>query len=125
MAVTETDLKIEKLVYGGDGLARENGQVVLMPFVLPGETVRAEVTRAKSDLLRGKLMRVVQPAPERAEPRCPYFLRCGGCHYQHARYEYQLEQKKAILLDILRRIGGRWDGRGAGRHCRAREDRRG
>jgi len=104
--VTETELRIEKLVYGGDGLARENGQVVLTPFVLPGETVRAEVTRAKNDLLRGRLVSVVSPAPQRVEPRCPYFLRCGGCHYQHASYEYQLEQKRVILLEVLRRIGG-------------------
>ncbi|MGA2181778.1 MAG: class I SAM-dependent RNA methyltransferase [Bryobacteraceae bacterium] len=104
--MTETELRIEKLVYGGDGLARENGQVVLTPFVLPGETVRAEVTRAKNDLLRGRLVSVVSPAPQRVEPRCPYFLRCGGCHYQHASYEYQLEQKRVILLEVLRRIGG-------------------
>ncbi|MGD0616684.1 MAG: class I SAM-dependent RNA methyltransferase [Bryobacteraceae bacterium] len=101
-----TELHIEKLVYGGDGLARENGHVVLTPFVLPGETVQAEVTRAKNDLARGKLLNVVSPAPQRIEPRCPYFTRCGGCHYQHANYEYQLEQKKAILLEVLRRTGG-------------------
>jgi 23S rRNA (uracil1939-C5)-methyltransferase len=106
MVVTETELRIEKLVYGGDGLAREDGQVVLTPFVLPGETVRVAVTRAKNDLMRGRLVSVVSPAPERTEPACPYFLRCGGCHYQHASYEYQLEQKKAILLEVLRRTGG-------------------
>ena len=101
-----TELHIEKLVYGGDGLARENGQVVLTPFVLPGETVQAEITRAKNDLARGKLLNVVSPALQRIEPQCPYFARCGGCHYQHANYEYQLEQKKAILLEVLRRTGG-------------------
>jgi 23S rRNA (uracil1939-C5)-methyltransferase len=106
MVVNETELTIEKLVYGGDGLARENGQVVLTPFVLPGETVRAEVTRAKNDLLRGRLLSVVTPSPQRIEPGCPYFPRCGGCHYQHASYEYQIEQKRAILLEVLRRIGG-------------------
>jgi 23S rRNA (uracil1939-C5)-methyltransferase len=106
MVVSETELRIEKLVYGGDGLARENGQVVLMPFVLPGETVRAEVTRAGNDLLRGRLVSVVSPAPERVPPLCPYFLRCGGCHYQHAGYEFQLAQKRTILLEVLRRIGG-------------------
>ena len=104
--MSETELKIEKLVYGGDGLARMDGQVVLLPFVLPGETVRADVARAKNDLLRGKLMGVEQAAAERIEPRCPYFLRCGGCHYQHAGYEFQLEQKRAILLEVLRRTGG-------------------
>jgi len=100
------ELHIEKLVYGGDGLARENGQVVLTPFVLPGETVQADVTRAKNDLARGKLLHVVSPSTQRIEPQCPYFTHCGGCHYQHANYEYQLEQKKAILLEVLRRTGG-------------------
>lgn len=104
--MSEVELSIEKLVYGGDGLARENGQVVLTPFVLPGETVRAEVSRAKNDLLRGRPIEVLSRAPRRTEPRCPYFLRCGGCHYQHAEYEYQLEQKRAILLEVLRRTGG-------------------
>ena len=104
--MSEVELSIEKLVYGGDGLARENGQVVLTPFVLPGETVRAEVSRARNDLLRGRILDVISPAPQRIAPRCPYFLRCGGCHYQHAEYEYQLGQKRAILLEVLRRTGG-------------------
>lgn len=101
-----TELHIEKLVYGGDGLARENGQVVLTPFVLPGETVQAEVTRSKNDLARGKLLNVVSSSSQRIEPQCPCFARCGGCHYQHANYEYQLEEKKTILLEVLRRTGG-------------------
>jgi len=104
--LSEVELRIEKLVYGGDGLARENGQVVLTPFVLPGETVHAEVSRAKNDLLRGRAMEVLSSAPQRTEPRCPWFSRCGGCHYQHADYEYQLAQKREILLEVLRRTGG-------------------
>ena len=104
--MSETELRVEKLVYGGDGLSRDNGRVVLTPFVLPGETVRAEVSRAKNDLLRGRLLEVTAPAPQRTAPRCPYFLRCGGCHYQHAAYEFQKEQKRAILLETLRRTGG-------------------
>ncbi|HZU26673.1 MAG TPA: class I SAM-dependent RNA methyltransferase [Bryobacteraceae bacterium] len=103
--VAGTELTIEKLVYGGDGLARDNGRVVLLPFVLPGERVTAELTRSKNDLLRGRLTHVDVPAPERVEPPCPYFFRCGGCQYQHAPYEYQLAQKSAILQEVLRRIG--------------------
>ncbi len=99
------DLTIEKLVYGGDGLARLDGRVVLTPFVLPGEAVRAEVSRAKNDLLRGRLVEVVSGAPARVEPRCPYFYRCGGCQYQHAAYATQLEQKVLILREVLRRVG--------------------
>lgn len=98
-------LRIEKLVYGGDGLARLDGKVVLTPFVLPGELVEAEVDRAKNDLFRGRAAKILEPSPVRAEPACPYFRRCGGCHYQHTGYEFQLEQKRAILIEALRRVG--------------------
>lgn len=101
----ERQLNIEKLVYGGDGLARDDGRVVLLPFVLPGERVAAEVTRSKNDLLRGRTTRILEPSAERIEPGCPYFFRCGGCQYQHAPYEFQLEQKRVILREVLRRIG--------------------
>ena len=94
-------ITIEKLVYGGDGLARIEGRVVLTPYVLPGEqaTVEAE------NQLRAKLVNVEQTAPERTVPGCPYFGTCGGCHYQHATYEYQLEQKISILREVMRRVG--------------------
>src|SRR5579871_5509645 len=101
----ETTVTIEKLVYGGDGLARLDGQVILTPYVLPGETVRVTVDRAKNDLLRGRLLEVVEPGPHRTQPPCPYFYRCGGCQYQHASYELQLGQKLAILREVLRRTG--------------------
>jgi 23S rRNA (uracil1939-C5)-methyltransferase len=95
---------VEKLVYGGDGLGREDGKVVLAPFVLPGEEVRLEAAVEKPGMVRARLVEVLRPAPERVPAPCPYFARCGGCHYQHAPYEYQVEAKKAILADQLRRI---------------------
>jgi len=98
-------LTIEKLVYGGEGLARLEGRVVLLPFVLPGETVRAEIDRAKNDLWRGELIEVLELSPVRVVPECPYFQRCGGCHYQHMDYAAQLEQKRAILREALERVG--------------------
>jgi len=98
-------LDIEKLVYGGDGLARPEGHVALVPFVLPQEQVEAEVARAKNDLLRGRVVEVVSPSSHRVAPPCPYYYRCGGCQYQHADYAYQLEQKQSILTEVLRRIG--------------------
>ena len=94
-------ITIEKLVYGGDALARVDGRVVLAPLLLPGET--AEVERV--DKLHSRLLRVIQPAPERIAPGCEYFGTCGGCHYQHAPYGYQLEQKVAILREVVRRVG--------------------
>jgi 23S rRNA (uracil1939-C5)-methyltransferase len=102
---TEETFTIEKLVYGGDGLARLDGRVVLTPYVLPGEIVRAEVERVKNDLFRGRLIEVISPSPSRVSAPCPYFLHCGGCHYQHADVTYQVEQKRSILREALRRVG--------------------
>jgi len=99
-------LNIEKLVYGGEGLARLDGQVVLIPYVLPGERVEAVTERVKTGLLRGSLLSILESVPQRIAPRCEYFGKCGGCHYQHAEYTFQLEQKRAILLETLQRLGG-------------------
>ncbi len=99
-------IEIEKLVYGGDGLSRIDGQVVLTPLVLPGEQVSLETSRIKKGLLRGSVTSIDQASPHRVEPRCPYFGTCGGCQYQHAGYSFQVEQKRAILLENLQRLGG-------------------
>src|SRR5665213_786932 len=99
-------IEIEKLVYGGDGLSRVDGQVVLTPLVLPQEQVSVETTRIKNGLLRGALTSVEQASPHRVTPRCPYFGACGGCQYQHSDYAFQVEQKRAILLENLQRLGG-------------------
>jgi 23S rRNA (uracil1939-C5)-methyltransferase len=102
---TKLDVTIEKLVYGGDGLARLNGQVVLTPFVLPGERATVATFDQKPGLVRSKLVELLETAAERVDARCPYFGRCGGCHYQHAAYEAQLVFKRAILAETLRRVG--------------------
>jgi 23S rRNA (uracil1939-C5)-methyltransferase len=99
------ELRIEKLVYGGEGLGRLDGQVVLVPFVLPGERVSVATSRVKGGLLRGVPLQVLEPASERTVPRCEYFANCGGCQYQHAEYRLQLEQKQAILRETLKRLG--------------------
>jgi 23S rRNA (uracil1939-C5)-methyltransferase len=96
---------VEKLVYGGDALARLNGRVTLAPFALPGERIRAAAEREKPGLIHARTLAVLDPSPQRVAPRCPYFGRCGGCHYQHAGYEFQLEAKRAILAEELRRVG--------------------
>jgi len=104
------DLAIEKLVYGGDGLSRlppdERGRrkAVFLRFVLEGEQVDAALVQQKSEFARARVRRVLHPSPARVDPHCPYFTRCGGCHYQHAAYEHQLEIKAAILRETLARI---------------------
>ncbi len=103
-------LTIEKLVYGGDGLARlpadeqGRGKAAFLPFVLPGEEVDAELTAHKPGFARAQASKILQPSPQRIEPVCPYFQKCGGCQYQHGGYEHQLEIKAAILKENLRRI---------------------
>ena len=96
---------MEKLVYGGEGLARLNGRVVFTPFVLPGERILAEARQEKPGLVRAQAVEVLEASPERVAAPCQYFSRCGGCHYQHAPYEYQLAAKRAILVEELRRLG--------------------
>ena len=105
------EVKIEKLVYGGDGLAHHEGQTVFVPLVLPGELVTISPAERKKKFVRGRLERVVEAAPERVAAPCPYFGRCGGCHYQHIPYDAQLRYKTEILRETLSRIGRvRWEG---------------
>jgi 23S rRNA (uracil1939-C5)-methyltransferase len=96
---------VEKLVYGGDGLARLDGRVVFAPFVLPGERIRARAEQEKPGLVRARMLEVLEAAPDRVTAPCPVFGTCGGCHYQHAPYEFQLEAKRRILREELRRLG--------------------
>ncbi|MGH9516547.1 MAG: 23S rRNA (uracil(1939)-C(5))-methyltransferase RlmD [Terriglobales bacterium] len=104
-------LKIEKMVYGGDGLARLSadeegpGKTVFVPFAIDGEEVEAQIVEQKPGFARARLDQVVQSSSDRVEPGCDYFGECGGCQYQHAKYAHQLEIKSAILIETLRRTG--------------------
>lgn len=99
------DVKIEKLIYGGEGLAHHEGSTVFVPFVLPGETASITPVEQKKKFIRTRVDRIVTPSPERIAPKCPHFGVCGGCDYQHISYEPQLNFKKEILRETLRRIG--------------------
>jgi tRNA/tmRNA/rRNA uracil-C5-methylase (TrmA/RlmC/RlmD family) len=80
--------------------------VVFVPFVLVGEVVEVEIAEVKKNFARAKLLRVVQPSPERVEPACRYFGQCGGCQYQHVDYAAQLRLKHKQIADLFQRIGG-------------------
>ncbi|MFN0166757.1 MAG: class I SAM-dependent RNA methyltransferase [Bryobacteraceae bacterium] len=101
----ELQVQIEKMVYGGDGLARAEGQVVLAPFVLPGELVTVESQGSQKGVLRGRIASIDTPSAERQSAPCRVFRRCGGCHYQQAPYATQLHWKQEIVRELFRRVG--------------------
>ena len=107
----ELRLSIEKLVYGGDGLAHVEGNTVFVPYVLPEEEVRAGIKTKKKKLIWAELLEVTKPSKERVTARCPHFQKCGGCHYQHISATEQVRLKKEILRETLSRLGGiTWQG---------------
>jgi 23S rRNA (uracil1939-C5)-methyltransferase len=102
----EVEIELNALAYGGEAVGRlQDGRAVFVPFALPGERVRARVIEDKKRYARAELLEVLNPSPERIEPRCVHFGLCGGCHFQHLPYEIQVAAKVEILKDQLRRIG--------------------
>jgi 23S rRNA (uracil1939-C5)-methyltransferase len=99
------ELLIEKLIFGGEGLARHEGATVFVPFVLPSERISAEAREQKKHFIRARLRSVLEPSPERVPALCPYFATCGGCDYQHIAYAAQLRYKGEILRETLHRLG--------------------
>lgn len=98
-------LKIEDVAFGGKGVARHEGKVVFVPFTAPGDVVSAEVVKSKKNFAEARLVQVLTPGPDRVDPLCPYFTGCGGCTYQHLRYETQVAVKSKQVADTLRRVG--------------------
>ncbi len=100
-------VEIEKPIYGGAFLARMGGKAVFVPFTLPGEAARVRVVEEKRDYRTAEAEEIVTAATERVAPVCRHFGACGGCHYQHASYDAQLQFKQAILRETLERGGVR------------------
>jgi len=99
-------VRMESLAFGGDGVARHEGRVVFVPFTAPGELVEIRILHDKKNFVRAEVVRVVEPAPGRVEPRCPVFGRCGGCQYQHLAYDTQVSAKSSQVRETLQRLGG-------------------
>lgn len=95
------DVTIEKLTYGGRGLARTNGVVTFTPYTAPGETVRGTVEVSKSSYAELKLDEILSPSPDRIEARCNLFGRCGGCSWQHLPESVQHYWKSVIVRESL------------------------
>ena len=98
-------LTIQDVAFGGSGVGRHEGKVVFVPFTVPGEEVSVRVLRQKKNFAEAQLIGVDVPSPDRVEPPCPYFGRCGGCAYQHIAYPRQLTLKQAQVEQTLRRVG--------------------
>jgi len=98
-------LTIDDIAFGGEGVGRVDDFVVFVPFVLVGEVVEVEITEVKKNFARAKLLRIEKPSPERVEPACRYFGKCGGCQYQHVEYAAQLRLKRKQIADLFERVG--------------------
>jgi 23S rRNA (uracil1939-C5)-methyltransferase len=107
-----TDLVVERLVAGGEGLGFVDGKAVFVRGVLPGERVRVRLRQSRRDYERAELREVLSPSPHRVAPPCPIAGHCGGCDWMHIRYEEQLALKVEIVSEALRRTGG-FDSQGA------------
>src|SRR5262245_55317210 len=101
----ELDLKIESLAYGGNGVARLDGFVVFVRRGLPGDTVRAKVTKVKRNHAEATALQVVEAGAPRVEAPCAHYPACGGCRFQDLAYEAQTDAKQAQVADALARIG--------------------
>ncbi len=101
----ELELSIESLAYGGNGVARHDGFVVFVRGGLPGDRVRARVTKVKRGFAEGFASALLEPGPDRVEAPCRHFGTCGGCRFQDLAYEVQLAQKAQQVRDALVRIG--------------------
>jgi 23S rRNA (uracil1939-C5)-methyltransferase len=102
----ELELTVDSLAYGGNGVARLNGFVVFVRRGLPGDTVRARVTKVQRRHAEALVTEVLEPSGSRVEAPCAHYPACGGCRFQDLAYDVQLAAKEAQVEDALSRIGG-------------------
>lgn len=101
------DLEISDLAAGGRGLARApDNRAVFVAGALAGERVRARLTRIKREYLEAQAVEIQVASPQRVEPSCALYGRCGGCSLQHLDYAAQVEAKAAWVEQALSRLGG-------------------
>ena len=97
----EVEVDIDNLTNLGQGVGRIDGWVVMVPFALPGERVRARVYRNHANYSDADLIEVLTPSPDRVEPKCDLFGLCGGCQYQNLNYEAQLHFKTTNIATVI------------------------
>jgi 23S rRNA (uracil1939-C5)-methyltransferase len=100
------ELRVERLAFGGQGVARIDGYTVFVPGGLPGQRVEATVLKRKRAYAEARLERVIEAGPHQVTPRCEHFGLCGGCALQHFDHEAQLDAKREQVRECLARLGG-------------------
>lgn len=98
------EVTIERILPGGLGLAHADGKTIMVALAAPGDRLRVRVDRVKGTVSFAQIEEILSPSPQRVEPPCPYFGRCGGCDFQQMTYQAQLEAKVEIVRDCLRRL---------------------
>jgi len=99
------ELRINKMAYGGQGIARLDGFVIFVKGALPGDRLTAQVFKKKKSYAEARMLELIEPSPDRIQPPCPYAGFCGGCQWQNLRYERQLDYKKDQVLESMDHIG--------------------
>ncbi len=110
---SEIEVQVEKLAFGGSALGYLNGLVVFLDHGIPGQLVRARITRKKPQYVEASPVEVLRQSPHYRDPFCPHFSVCGGCRWQDIDYETQLLWKRSHVADCLERISGIEDTRTA------------
>ncbi len=107
--MTSLTLTLTDISHGGEAVGRHDGKVIFVPLAIPGETVRVELTEQREHYAHARLLEVLAPSPGRVTPPCPWYGRCGGCHWQHIDYPTQLTLKRDIVRTQLERLGKQRD----------------
>ncbi|MFO1520247.1 MAG: class I SAM-dependent RNA methyltransferase [bacterium] len=97
------ELTLERMTFGGEAIASHQGKKVFIAWGVPGDRAKVEFIEEKRDYARGRIVELLEKSPHRTEAPCPYFFKCGGCQWQHVKYESQLAFKTEILKEALQR----------------------
>ena len=100
------ELTIESVGMDGEGVAKQDGMVIFVPFTLVGEVVKCEVTFVKKSFAKAKVIKLIKGAEDRVQPLCPHFRKCGGCDMQHITYLKQLDIKRENVKNCFNKYAG-------------------
>ena len=95
------EVNIEKMAFGGPGIAFVNGMVLFVPKSAPGDRAVVRVYRKKKDYAEGRIVELLEASPARITPPCAYYAYCGGCQWQHISYKHQLKYKADLVREAL------------------------